>query len=407
MPAATSKRTRWARPPSCRKRRSAAWKSCSIFCPTAARRELDRLVKKLRDAEQRLDDFRREQEGLRKKAAEAAKKPDDATRRRELERLAHQQRQLKEEVDRFARMLKRLQAQEASRSASRGGAKMGQAGDSAGRGDGQNAEQQAASAKKELDDAQQQLAQARKAAEAELAAEQMARLDDQVKSLRSQQEKLLAETRHYDALRTKAGRLSRAEAISVGDLARQQADAGEETKFMAGKLAAARVFELALTTIAREMAGAADLLGRRHTDDATQSAQQRALTRLNQLAESLKAGKPKAKSSDSSGSSGGQNAQQDGLPSLAELKLLKLMQADVNERTLALEAKRRNVEALPKHEQHDFEELSHEQGQLADLLIDLTKPPEKPTTEGDELQRELKRDARGSQDAERLEELKP
>ncbi|HEX4148114.1 MAG TPA: hypothetical protein VHY20_03965, partial [Pirellulales bacterium] len=185
--------------------------------------ELDRLVKKLRDAEQRLEDFRQQQDGLRKRAAEAARKPDEQERRRELQRLARDERKLQEEVERFARMLKRLQAQDASRSASRGGAKMGQAGDRSQQGDGQAAEQQAAAAKQELDDAQQQLAEARRAAEAELAAEQLARLDDHVKSLRAQQEKMLAETRQYDALRSKYGRLSRAEAISVGQLARQQA----------------------------------------------------------------------------------------------------------------------------------------------------------------------------------------
>ncbi|HWC90365.1 MAG TPA: hypothetical protein VG433_11935 [Pirellulales bacterium] len=372
-------------------------------------RELDRLVKKLREAEGRLEEMRREQEGLRKQAATAAKNPDEQARRRELERLARRQRQLQEEVERFARQLKRLQAQDASRSAARGGAKMGQAGDRSQQGDGQGAEQQAAAAKKDLDDAQQQLAKARQAAETELAAEQLARLDDQVKSLRGQQEKMLAETRHYDALRTKNGRLSRAEAVTVGQLARQQASAGEETESLAKKLAAARVFELALKGAAHEMADASKLLERRETDEPTQLIQQRALTRLDQLSQSLQAGQPKPGQSGQAGDSGsgGQKSGQQGLPSLAELKLLRLMQQDVYQRTAALDAKRGGIKTLPAGQQRDFDELSREQGQLADLLTDLAKPAKKPADEGDELRRDLKRDSRGGQNGDSLEEIKP
>ncbi|HEY5315425.1 MAG TPA: hypothetical protein VIK18_23040, partial [Pirellulales bacterium] len=373
-------------------------------------RELDRLVKKLREAEHRLEAFRKEQEGLRKQTAAANKNPDEQARRRELERLARQQRQLQEEVERFARQLKRLQAQDASRTAARGGAKMGQAGDRSQQGDGQGAEQQAAAAKKDLDDAQQQLAKARQSAEAELAVEQMARLDDQVKSLRGQQAKLLAETRYYEALRAKQGRLSRAEAISVGQLARQQAAAGDETGALAKKLAAARVFELALTGAAREMAGAARMLERRETDEPTQVAQQRALTRLDQLTQSLQSGQSKPGQASQAGDSGsgGQKSGQSGLPSLAELRLLKLMQQDVYDRTTALDAKSRAAQA-PAGQRREFDELSREQGQLADLLIDLAKPAKKPADEGAELHRDLKRESEsgGSQDAQPIEEIKP
>jgi hypothetical protein len=83
------------------------------------------------------------------------------------------------------------------------------------------------------------------------------------------------------------------------------------------------------------------------------------------------------------------------------------MQQEVNARTLALDAQRRGAGELPPERQRDYNDLSREQGQLADLLLDLTKPPKKPADEGDQLQRELKQDLRGPQDGEAPEEPNP
>ncbi len=250
-------------------------------------RELGRLVKKLHEAEQKLAQLRQQQGALRKKMQKAAEQKDEAGRR-ELERLSREQKQLQAEAERFARMLRRLQADDASRTAAKGGSKMGKAGQQGQQGNGKQAAEQAAGAEKDLEEAQQQLAQQRQKAEADLAAEQMARMEDNLRGLKQQQEKLLTETRHYDSLREKNGRLSRAEAMSVRDLSRSQQLLEEETTGLAGKLASAVVFGQALKNTARDMAAAARLLGERETSTATQAAEQHALTRIEQLLVALK-----------------------------------------------------------------------------------------------------------------------
>ena len=340
-------------------------------------RELGRLVKKLQEAEQKLAQLRKQQGELRKKMQKAAEQKDEAGRR-ELERLSREQKQLQAEAERFARMLRRLQADEASRSASKGGSKMGQAGQQGEQGNGQQAAEQAAAAEKDLEEAQQQLAQQRQKAEADLAAEQMARMEDHLKGLKQQQEKLLAETKHYDSQREKNGRLSRAEGISVRDLARAQQLLQEETTGQAEKLASAVVFGQALKNIARDMSTAARLLGERDTSTATQAAEQHALARIEQLLVALKpdSGQQKGggkKGGGGEGQSGGEGGQS-GIPSMAQIILLKLMQQDLNERTRGIAELARKQKQLTPEQQQDLSALGEEQGRLADLLLELTKP---------------------------------
>jgi hypothetical protein len=339
-------------------------------------RELDRLVKRLRESEQELSQLRKEQAGLRKKMQDAAKIADEKERKRELERLSKEQKKLQDEVERFARKLKRLQAEQASRMASKGGSKMGRAGQQGEQGDGQGAAEQAAAAEKDLDDAQQQLAQERKKAEEDLAREQVARMEDTVNALKQQQEKLLVETKHYDDLQQKNGRLTRAESLSVRDLARQQQLAKEETEGLAKKLSSAEVFELALNQAARDMAKAAERLEQRDTSSPTQRTEQRAIARLEQLVKSFKSDpKDKQEQQQQQGGEGGGGQGGQGQRSLSELKLLKLMQESLNERTRTLEEAYRKAKTLTPNEQQEYAELSEEQGRLADLLLDLTKPP--------------------------------
>jgi hypothetical protein len=340
--------------------------------------ELGRLVKKLREAEDQLNQLRNQQQGLRKRMSQAAKNPNEEEKRQELARLAKEQKQLQNEVERFSRLLKRLQADQASRTAARGGAKMGQAGQQEEQGDAAGAAQQAAEAQKDLDDAQQELAQQRRKAERDLAAEQMARMEDTLKSMKQQQEKLLIETRYYEDRGRKQGRLSRAEAISVGDLARQQTALRGDTEALAKKLSAAVVFELGLSGAARDMAQAADLLEKRDTSGPAQQAEEHALARLNQLLESLKPGEKADKGKEGEGGGaggegqGGGGGSGGGITGLAELKLLKLMQIEINDRTRSLEEAFRGKTPTPA-QQRDYLRLGEEQARLADLLLEMSQ----------------------------------
>ena len=214
--------------------------------------------------------------------AEAAK-ADSQERKRELERLSREQKKLEEEAQRLARRLERLQAEQAGRSTSGAAGKMSQAGNAGQQGDAQSAGEQAEKAENDLEQAQQQLAERRRQAEEDLAREQMARLEDSLKSLHDRQKKLLQETQRLENLRAAEGRFTRAQLGTVNDLARQQKSLEGETSLLADKLSLTEVINMALEGAAKQMTRAADLLEQRETGSHTQGAEEAARLRFSQL----------------------------------------------------------------------------------------------------------------------------
>ncbi|OYV88574.1 MAG: hypothetical protein B7Z73_08290 [Planctomycetia bacterium 21-64-5] len=341
--------------------------------------ELGRLVKKLREAQEQLDQLREQQQGLQKKWRAAADEAGDSVRRRELERLTRQQRAAAADTQRLARALQRLQAERAGQQATQGGANMERAAEQADQGQvdqGQAgaAAEAAAEAERDLERAQQELAKRLAQAEADLAEEQMARLEDYLKPLAEAQRKLLEETRHYAEVEQSQGELTRAQAISVGDLGKQQHEMSQEAAALAAKMAATPVFRLALEQAGRQMQRAAMLLDGQQTGQPTQQAEQRAIDLLTHAVEALKpaAGGPQEQESESQ--PGEQNANAaDPSQMLAELKLLKWMQDDVNQRTEALDKAHHGAAELPPDAQREYEELSEQQGVIAELTLKLAK----------------------------------
>ena len=301
--------------------------------------ELGRLVRKLREAERDLQALRKQQEGLRKKLADAeaaAKdgKSDPAERKRELERLSREERKLQEAAQRMARRLERLQAEQAGRKMGGAAGRMGQAGQAGEKGDAGQAGEQADEAKKDLDEAQAQLAQRRKQAEADLAQEQLARIEDTLKSLHARQGQVVAETGRLEQIREAKGHLSRGEAASLQELARNQnSHCRAKARLLAEKISAAEVFRLALNNAGGDMQRAAELLAERDTGERAQQTEKVAEKRLARLLTALKSDKKAGEGGKGGSSAGGQGqGGQDGIRSLAELKLLKLMQEDLNDR---------------------------------------------------------------------------
>jgi hypothetical protein len=358
--------------------------------------ELSRLVRKLRDAQEQLAKLQQQQEGLRKKLAAAASETDDARRRRELERLTRRQRETAAATERLARSLERLQAERAGRKASQGGENMNRAQERAERGETQAAAEAAEEAERDLDRAQEELAKRLAQAEADLAEEQMARLEDHLKALASSQQSLLDDTRHYADLEQSQGGLSRAQAISVGDVSKQQRELEQETSVLAAKLAGNPVYRAAFEQAAQRMRQAAELLGQHQVGEPTQQSQERAFDLLTHALEALK---PAAKGEtpeaqpQEQGDAGEQGGQQnangaDAARTLAELKLLKWMQDDVNQRTKALDDKY-GEEADPSPDaKREYEELSREQAVIASLTLKLAKSNAPDAAEGEELEPE-------------------
>ncbi len=160
----------------------------------------------------------------------------------------------------------------------------GQAGEQGATGDAGAAAEQA---QKDLDEAQEQLAQRRRQAEADLAQEQMARIEESIKSLRGRQSQLRGEaTRYAETLKAK-GRFTRGESAGVQTLGRQEKGLSAETTALAEKVSAAEVFHLALTAASGNMDQAAALLHQREVGAATQEAIAAAERRLDRILAAL------------------------------------------------------------------------------------------------------------------------
>jgi len=351
--------------------------------------ELGRLIKKLREAESELGEMAERQEGLRNKMEAAENMADEAERRRELERLSGEEEELEQQAGRMARRLERLLAESAGETVARAAEQMRGASQSARQGECKAASKLAQGAKKDLDQARQQVARRRLEAEVELALEQMARLEETLQGSHRREEKIIEETLRLEQLAEDQGRLTRAQNATLHGLAGDQELLQREIVDLSEKLVGAEVFNLALSGAAREMGRAAALLSRRNTGAPTQQAEQNALTRLGQLLEALKPEEPEDEPDDpgsGQGDAGGaERPPGSGLQTLVELKLLKLMQEEINHRTRALEGSFGEADPLTDEARREYDQLSEEQGRLADLLWNLIAPQDGPEDTPDSL----------------------
>ncbi|MDH3719113.1 MAG: hypothetical protein OES79_13430, partial [Planctomycetota bacterium] len=352
--------------------------------------ELSRLVKKLKQAEAELQQIRERQAGLRKKMQAAEKLDDDQQRRRELQRLTRQQQKLQEESERLMRKLRRLQANRASSKLADAAAQMGKSGEAGQAGDATAAGENAKQAEKDLEEAQKKLAQARRQAEADLAQELLAKLQDQLKGLVELQQVILDNTRRLENLRDQQGNLTRGQLVGVRGLSAQQESLHDAARLTSNKLSGAEVFGRTLGRAADKMKEAAGRLARFETGDVTQRVEQQALDRLSLLIEALSPDKPDADAGQAPGGAGqGGGNQGGGLGSQAELKLLKLLQADLNQRT---DENREAIDQATAREEDTTElvqqrvQLAGEQGELADIMFQMLKTDqESPEDDPDSL----------------------
>ncbi len=363
--------------------------------------ELGRLVKQLREAERELAAMHDKQTGLRKRIRDLeakAKQEPTAEHKRELERLAREQKALQDEASRLARRLERLQAEAAGRSMAGAAGKMSRGGESGSRGDAAGAAEQAEKAERDLEEAQQQLAERRRQAEEDLAREQVARLQDALKSLHERQKRLIEETARLENLRSAAGRFNRAQLGTVNDLARQQKSLETETSLLAEKLSLAEVINLALAGAAQKMARAAELLVHHETGARAEEAQEAARIRFEQLLTAFEQ-TPKPGDGQQGGPSGqgggGGGSGGDPAQMLAQLKLLKILQEDLSSRYRTLTARQSNEgDQLAQQ----LSEIAGEQGKLAELAGKLAAPPEANPEDDPEHLPDVRRGPAGADD---------
>ena len=351
--------------------------------------ELDRLIKKQREAERALEKLTEDQDELRKKIKEAASEKDPKKREEELKRLARRQAELQKKAEEVAKKLSRLRAERAGQSVAQAAKQMEEAVRRLERGEASEDKQDEALDR--LDEAQEDLEKARGNNEEELAREQLAKVADVLKRLKERQDRLVGETErlHKEALEAKGWTRGLKQSLSGYALA--QEGLGHECKSLADRdLTAAPVFARLLRKAAESMQKAAEELTR-HFDKVKgeledtsapiegQRFQKLAQHRLQQILDALKIDegasiRPAGAQKPADGSSGSR-PMGDGIPPLAQLKLLRALQAEVNARTKEFATKHPDEKKLTPAEKKELEAIRREQREVAELVEEYTRKP--------------------------------
>ena len=339
-------------------------------------RELARLIKELKYAEDDLQKLRERQAQNLNKTREARDNPDAKQRADQLKRLAKEQQQIQDELKKQLKRLQKLNAEAAARAGGRASGRMAKAQEGLDQDQGEQAEQEQEEALADLEDAQDQVEQARRDAEERLAMEQLTKMGDELKSLAVRQANIVARIDEYEKLRTeKQGKLTIAQRTGIRGLGQVEKGLKDETGDLIEKLEGAPVFELTLNRAAEGMTAAAERLHALRTDEETRRAAAAAANRFKQLIDSLRPDKPKQGNEGQQGGGGRQGGGAgDGIPAAAQLKMLKSLQEEINERTEYFDELRRRETPLTPEQDAELTRLETDQGTLADLARDLTRP---------------------------------
>ncbi len=350
--------------------------------------DLERLIKKLKEAEHELAQLAQEQERLQKKVQEANKLADPAEREEALKKLTQQQQKLQEKTEELAKQLSRLRNDAAGRALSQAGGGMERAGNQLRQGG--NPEEKQDDVLDRIDEAKREVEKARKHAEDELTRENLTRVADVLKRLRERQAGHNAEGTRIQADVVKKEAWSRVMANNLGDLARNQKDLGEETSTSTGKeLAGTPVFARQVQRSAEAMDQAGKRLEAMHAairnmeppapdtlpDEQATRLQKEALRRLDQLLDAIKAEtEALAKRNAASGGSGGEGdpgsagGDDSGLPPLGQLKLLRTLQAEVNQVIDVFRKAHPALDKLTEKEKAEYQGIQRDQRDVLALL---------------------------------------
>ncbi len=345
-------------------------------------KELSRLVAELKAAEAELKKAREQQTANLKKTQQARQNPDPQKRADELKQLAKQQKQIEENLKKQMAKLAKLNNDAGARPGQKASEAMAKAAGELDQDDGEKAEGDEEEALQDLKQAQQEVAEARKEAEDQLAMEQIAKMGDALKSIGERQNKLVEETSKYEKARGENdGKLTLGQRSGVRDLGRVQAGLKDEATELMERLGeGAPVFGLTLKKATEGMEAAAQRLQKLQTDDATIRAEKLASSRFQQLVDSLKPDKAKGAGQQQPGGGqpgGDQGAPKgggDGIPAAAQIKMLRSLQQELNERTDYFDELLKRQKELNPEQTAELEKLHEDQGTLADLVRDLTKP---------------------------------
>lgn len=362
--------------------------------------DLDRMAKKMRDIEGKLDDLADRQERLRKKVKDAEKIADREKREEELARLAREQQQLQQEAHDLAQQLARMRSGSSSSAMNRAAKAMEDAAARLERGEKPDESQE--ESLQRLEDAVRDLEQSREQLEDELMREKLAKVADRLKGVRDRQESAVKESKRVHEAATRKKEWPAELLSSLGDqIDVENALAGEVEGLVEKRFKPAKVFARMLEQTSEAMKAAGKRIQERFDDaknrpvfdpEEEQAAQaetlkwqELALRRLDQLLESIKPDKEMAKSSQQQPGGGGNKpgggagpmgggggGESDDLPPLAQLKALRALQADVQRQTAEFAKVHPDVTKLTEPEAAELEAIRKAQRDVAELIQDLT-----------------------------------
>ncbi|HUE13007.1 MAG TPA: DUF4175 family protein [Planctomycetaceae bacterium] len=338
--------------------------------------DLQSLVARMTEAGQKIESLRKDQESLRKRTEQHAKR-NDSKSDPELEALRKEQNRLAEGAEETARELRRLGAEAPTESLRQAGSRMSQAEEQLQRGRSASAGAQQKQAVDELDRATAALRQSKKQATQQLAQQSLVRVADELAGLAARQKTVVDETKRLDSERAQAARWTRGQLRSLQSAAGIEHQLRDETARIADRLQNADVYAWVLRRGAGEMQQAADRLKTQLTDAKTIALEVDAWSRLRDLAQLLKPDNSstadQAQKEESSG--GSSPSEGDGIPLIAQLKLLKTLEQNILRRTGELDQQRRanagNTDSSRAATDAELDRLAAEQGELATLIRQL------------------------------------
>lgn len=352
-----------------------------------ADQDVDRLAKRLKDAEDAVEKLLDQQERLQKQSADARSIGNGAERGQALQRLAQKQNQLREQADELAQRLMRWNQDSAARDVRRAARAMEQAREQLENGDSPDDRQD--DALDRLDDASKDLNNARERLDSELQRERQANSLERVKGFLQRQTGLSAESeRLFQAAKAGAG-WTRGLQKSLIDLAQSERSLSDELgRFVQEIVRESQVIAHWLTDSARSMSESADAIETARggaldldtwDDDrrGVQSRQAAAESRLKQLIEAVeeaeKAERKRQRSeSPEAPSSATRGAKSSVFSSELQWKLLRMMQAELNGRTAAFAREHPDPQKWTPAERQVLEALLKSQTELANLLESLS-----------------------------------
>jgi hypothetical protein len=355
--------------------------------------QLDRLVKKMKEAEQQLEKLQDEVERLKKQRKEAEKIADPQKREAELQRLQKEQERLAQKGQEIVQQLDKLRGERGGRAMEQANQKLEEAVKQLQRREQQDMNQEQALDR--IEEARQEVERAREQAEEELGREQLVRVMETLKQLKERQDARVADAKALwdEVLQQKA--LTRGQLDRLNKLADAEDILAEETGTVATRdLDHAPVFARMVQRAADAMKEAAERARKlkaekpaidKLPDEDLDRQLALAARRLEQVLKAVQEEVDAPQLGQNGGGGGGedmgggQKSQPgDHIPPLAQLKLLRVLEMDVRQQMTEFKKDHPDLNNLDDKAKARYQSLLKQRQDVRELFEELNRPADEP-----------------------------